>query len=524
MSDDEHLTISDILPASQLKRVIDDAVARAPIGVTVLDVEGHLLAETHADVSACPQLIPGAAGSSQCPHGPADMAWLVAAHRSPVQDRCPEGACRRAYPLTYRDRLLGALVTCSNNGAPQALIEAVAALTVERLRDLIVAGFEVQSLSREIVANYEQLTLLYGSSAEVGATHDVTAICERVLDQVDAQVPSEAIAVLLLDEETGHARVAAARGELSDAFHRPMPEMPDGVLSHVLATGQAAVVCDVPHPSGETSSILCVPVMTGAGLVGRPERPSGPGAPGQEPISSGCERLMGAICARDKLSGEEYLAGDAKLVAAIASQAAIAISNAVLFGDVKSLFIGTVRSLASAVDAKDPYTLGHSQRVTQYALAVAQDLPLSASETEDLQLAALLHDVGKIGLPDEILLKAGKLTEDEWEQVRKHPIWGEEILRPIKQLRRVASWIRHEHERWNGGGYPDGLRGAEIPLPSRIIAVADAFDAITSDRSYRKAIPVRDATAILESAAGSEYDPEVVAAFLAALESGKISK
>lgn len=519
MSDEEHLTISDVLSASHLKRVMADAVARAPIGVAVLDVEGNLLAETYAELAACPQLIPAAAGGSQCPHAPADMAWLVATHRSPVEGRCPQGACRRAYPLTYRDRLLGSLVTCSYNGAAQELIETVAVLTVERLHDLIVAGFELQSLSREIVANYEQLTLFYGSSAEVGASHDVTAICERALDQINAQVPSEAIAVLLLDEETGHARVAAARGELSDAFHLPMPEMPGGILSHVLATGQVAVVCDVPRPSGETSSILCVPLTTGGGPAAHSES-----ALEQDLMVSGGECLLGAICARDKLSGEEYLAGDAKLVAAIASQAAIAISNAILFGDVKSLFIGTVRSLASAVDAKDPCTLGHSQRVTQYALAVAQDLRLPAPDIEDLQLAALLHDVGKIGLPDEILLKAGKLTEREWEQVRKHPIWGQEILRPIKQLHRVASWIRHEHERWNGSGYPDGLRGADIPLPSRIIAVADAFDAITSDRSYRKAIPVREAMTILESAAGSEYDPEVVAAFLAAIESGKISK
>jgi putative nucleotidyltransferase with HDIG domain len=293
-----------------------------------------------------------------------------------------------------------------------------------------------------------------------------------------------------------------------------MPEMPDGVLSHVLATGAPAVVCDVPQRDGETSSILCVPLSHGGGFAASPERHEMP-----QP-----ERLMGAICARDKRSGQEYLAADEKLVTAVAAQAATAISNTLLFGDVKSLFVGTVRSLASAVDAKDPYTLGHSQRVTQYALSIAQELGASGADCDDLQLTALLHDVGKIGLPDEILLKAGKLTADEWEQVRKHPIWGEEILRPIRQLRRVASWIRHEHERWNGSGYPDGLRGADIPLPSRIIAVADAFDALTSDRSYRKAVSLLEAIAILESAADTEYDPDVVAAFLAAVGSGKITK
>lgn len=499
MSDEEQLTIADLVSASQLGRVVEDAVARAPIGMRVLDAEGRLLAESHAQVNPCPELVGEPGGSARCPHGGAELAWLSASHAGPVEDRCPQGACRRAYPLRYRDHLWGSLVTCCRDGAPPGLVDAVAALSVERVRDLMVAGFELQSLSKEIVANYEQLTLLYGSSAEVGAAHEVGSICEHVLAQIYAQVPSQAMAVLLLDDETGHARVAAARGELSDAFHQPMPEMPNGVLCHVLATGEPALVCDVPQGADDSSSILCVPLIAG-------------------------ERLMGAICARDKSSGQEYLAGDAKLVGAMASQAAIAISNAMLFADVKSLFLGTVRSLASAVDAKDPYTLGHSQRVTQYALAIAQELGLSSGDCEDLQLAALLHDVGKIGLPDEILLKAGKLTSDEWEQVRKHPIWGEKILRPIKQLRRVASWIRHEHERWNGSGYPDGLKADEIPVPSRIIAVADAFDAITSDRSYRKAASARDAMIILEAAAGTEYDPEVVSAFLSAAESGKISK
>jgi HD-GYP domain-containing protein (c-di-GMP phosphodiesterase class II) len=500
VAEDTQPTISDIVSANQLQRVVDDAVAQANIGMAVVAPDGRILSESYGDADPCPQVREAAIDSMRCPHGSGELAWLAAAQGGVVEDHCPRGACRRAYPLRYRDYVWGALITCSHDGAPQAVVDAVAALTVERLRDLIVAGFELQSLSREIVANYEQLTLLYGASIEVGAAHDATSICQRVLEQLDSQMPSEAMAVMLLSEETGHARVAAARGELSDAFQQPMPDMPDGVLCHVLATGEHAVVCDVPQRGcSDTSSILCVPLMAG-------------------------DRLMGAICARDKLSGVEYLAGDAKVAGAVAAQAAIAISNAVLFGDVKNLFVGTVRSLASAVDAKDPYTLGHSQRVTQYAMVIARELGLSNDEVEDLQLAALLHDVGKIGLPDEILLKAGKLTSEEWEQVRKHPIWGEEILRPIKQLRRVASWIRHEHERWNGSGYPDGLRSGAIPVPSRIIAVADAFDALTSDRSYRKAVSVTEAISILESAAGTEYDPEVVAAFLTAVESGKIDK
>lgn len=390
-------------------------------------------------------------------------------------------------------------MVCAWNGVPADLVGVVSALTMERLRDAIASAHELDHLSREIAASYEQLALLHSSSAEAGAAHDVGAICAHVLDQIATQAPGTAAAVFLLDEDSGRPRTVATHGEMSDEFSAPAPGMPDGILSHVLQTGEPAVAPGVATAgAGGGGSLLCLPLIAH-------------------------QRLMGAICVRDQAAPLARLARQARVIGVLAAHAAFAISNTALLRDVKSLLLGTVRSLASAVDAKDPCTLGHSQRVTQYALTIARELGLSRAECDELQLAALLHDVGKIGLPDKILLKAGKLTAAEWEQVRKHPVWGEEILRPIRQLRQVATWIRHEHERWNGSGYPDGLAGNQIPLASRVIAVADAFDALTSEREYRRAVSPPEAMAIVNASAGSEFDPRVVAAFLAAFAGDRVA-
>ncbi len=188
--------------------------------MSVLDAEGKLLTGSHAKADRCPGLAGAGAESLSCHHEGSDLAWLIGAHDGPVEDRCPYGGLRRAYPLRYRDRLWGSLVTCCWDGTPGPLLHAVAALTAARLRDLVVTGYELQDLAQEIVANYEQLTLLYTSDASVGAVREVSSICERALERITSQVPAQAIAVLLLDDETGHARIAAALHKARAGTHR----------------------------------------------------------------------------------------------------------------------------------------------------------------------------------------------------------------------------------------------------------------------------------------------------------------
>lgn len=186
--------------------------------------------------------------------------------------------------------------------------------------------------------------------------------------------------------------------------------------------------------------------------------------------------------------------------------------------DLEDLLINTITSLVSAIDAKSPWTKGHSERVTYYARKIGSELGLSEKEIETLTLAGLLHDIGKLGTYDAVLDKPDKLTAEEFELVKKHPVKGIAILSPIKQLKDIIPIIRHHHEKYDGKGYPDGLKGEEIPLSARILCAADSFDAMTAKRPYKAAREMKDAKEELKRCAGIHFDPDVVEAFITALE------
>ncbi len=183
------------------------------------------------------------------------------------------------------------------------------------------------------------------------------------------------------------------------------------------------------------------------------------------------------------------------------------------------VLFAAIKALASAVDAKDRYTARHSRVVTRLALLLADTIQLASEERYVLELSAWMHDVGKIGVPDSILTKPGSLTAEEFAVMKVHPVKGGEIVGEIEELGRVADVIRHHHERVDGSGYPDGLRGEAIPLPSRIILIADAFEAMTSDRSYRRGLAREAALRELQKHSGTQFDADLVGAFVGMMES-----
>jgi response regulator RpfG family c-di-GMP phosphodiesterase len=181
---------------------------------------------------------------------------------------------------------------------------------------------------------------------------------------------------------------------------------------------------------------------------------------------------------------------------------------------VRRTFLSAISSLVRTVEERDPYTAGHSRRVRTYALRLAVELGLERRQRKQLSLAAVLHDIGKVGIPDDILHKPDRLTPEEERIIRSHPEMGERILAPIVRSRAVLAAIRGHHERIDGSGYPDGLAGGRIPLLSRVLAIPDCYDALTTSRAYRPALPMHEALAILEDGAGSQFDPQFVCAFL----------
>jgi putative two-component system response regulator len=305
---------------------------------------------------------------------------------------------------------------------------------------------------------------------------------------------------------------------LSDEFDLEMTTSAEKGLSLVKEKGPDLILCDVMMPGmdGHAFSravkadeaqkhipIILVTARTGAEMLAQ-----GIQAGADDYISKPFDSVELKARIRSLLRFRE-----------VESQLALANRNlkmrtSDLVDQQRSLFLSTVKSLVSAIDAKDEYTRHHSTRVTEFTLKIAAKMNFSEKELGDLELASLLHDVGKIAVPENILNKPGKLTDQEFALIKEHPARGESILRPVIELKNIAPVVRAHHEHYDGTGYPDGLKGREIPLGARIMSVADTYDSITSERPYRKAASHRYAVKEIIRCSGSQFDPEVVEHFL----------
>lgn len=247
--------------------------------------------------------------------------------------------------------------------------------------------------------------------------------------------------------------------------------------------------------------------------------------------------LVGVLILGDKLSGEAYYEPEINLFVTLANDVAMAVKNAELIKDLKTsydrehqLFINTSIALATAIDARDRYTHGHSERVSHYSLVIVKEMidqglmEYDREFLETVQLSALLHDVGKIGIKDQILNKPAPLTPEEYEVMKTHVVIGAQIVKPVAGLQKLADGILYHHERWDGKGYPHGLKAEEIPLIGRIVNVADSYDTITTSRSYKEAFPPQAAFDELKRCSGGQFDPQIVDVFYDAWKKGKLTK
>jgi putative nucleotidyltransferase with HDIG domain len=230
-------------------------------------------------------------------------------------------------------------------------------------------------------------------------------------------------------------------------------------------------------------------------------------------------RQIGMMAMAGRYDGESYSAVDREMLDILAQQASMALENTSLYATVETSIFGGMRALVATIEAKDPYTEGHSLRVAGTAVRICRRMGLG-SEIEDLlRYAGALHDVGKVGTPDAVLRKPGKLTPEEYERMQEHPVVGWKILTPFSFLREEAIIVKHHHEWMNGKGYPDGLQGSDIPLAARILAVADAYDAMTTVRPYRAPREHEKAIEELRRCIGFQFDPDVVEAIASLLPS-----
>ncbi|NUQ00169.1 MAG: GAF domain-containing protein, partial [Armatimonadetes bacterium] len=327
--------------------------------------------------------------------------------------------------------------------------------------------------------------------------HDVL---DEILGRAIGLVAAERGSLMLLDEDGQELRIETARGLPGSIVENTRQRVGEGFAGKVAATGQPLRLTDTLEPGIVRAGVkdaMCVPLRIQ-------------------------DHIIGVLNISNKTGPEQFSDRDMDVLSALANQAAIAIQNARLFGDLQELLLSTISTLAKAVDAKDRYTAGHSHRVTLYALEIGRELGLDAADLDLLRIGALMHDVGKIGVSEQILRKPGPLTEPEREEMRRHPLYGARIVEPIRQLHPILPAVRWHHERYDGGGYPDGLAGDEIPVMARILMVADAYDAMTSDRPYRRSLADQVALQEFHDGLRRQWHPDAVEAFLRAHQAGRI--
>ena len=361
---------------------------------------------------------------------------------------------------------------------------------------------EMLRIRDQAKSRLDSLTTLFEVSNTLSASLEVSSIVDNLADSVLSALKASAATILIFEEASRHLVLRSVSGDVGGWAMKPGDTVD---ISHYGLNGLISGVG--PFCATHTGQ------MTPASLSLAP--------PGAESVLAGRlssrGKLLGLITVSSKRKGAFSEAGQMELFIDIANQAAVAIENANMYKRLEETFWSTIRSLAEAIDAKDSYTRGHSDRVAEYAEALARRLELKDEMLNAVRCAGYLHDTGKIGIPDAILLKPGRLTDDEYRQIMNHPVLSHKIIEPVDFPYDVKPLVRHHHERIDGSGYPDGLIGEQIPLGARIIGIADAYEAMTSDRPYRKALSQSAALAELERCAGTQFDTELVSAFIEVL-------
>ncbi|MFC1631322.1 HD domain-containing phosphohydrolase [Candidatus Omnitrophota bacterium] len=360
----------------------------------------------------------------------------------------------------------------------------------------------IRHKSSELNTALRELFTVYSLSREIISTLDLQKVLTSVARTVCSIIHTKACVLRLVDEDNKQLNVASSSG-ISAAYLQNTPLKVGQGLSGLMAKSARPVIC--PDLSKEKNAKYC-------NYINQEGFQSALGVP-----IIFKDQVLGTILTYDKLV-RNYSRVEVMLLSTFASQVAIAIKNAKLYEKVHLNYFNTLSTLALAMEARDPYTHGHSLRVTAYATEIARALGLAPREIKIILRAGKLHDVGKIAVPDAILMKPGPLTRKEKEVIQLHPLKGVEMLAPLKFLESGFPLIKHHHERFDGRGYPAGLRKGKIPVLARLFSCADAFDAMTSDRPYRCKMTYQTAIGELKKNAGSQFDPDIVKKFVSVLK------
>jgi HD-GYP domain-containing protein (c-di-GMP phosphodiesterase class II) len=403
-------------------------------------------------------------------------------------------------PLKFEDEILGVIELLNKKGS-MAFDEKDMAMVQSFTPYITMVIKNAQHFieNKRRIHRLEHLTEL---TRYVNSTLNLETILETILKVSTDTLNAEAGSILLLDEDKDELVFEAATGEKKEKLNGIRVPIGEGIAGWVAREAKPVLIPDAQKDPRffkkadqktefKTRSIIAVPLKTK-------------------------DKLIGVAEVLNKKGNEFFNIEDLDLFEALANQAAVAIENARLYTSMKELFRNTVGALAEAIETKDVYTRGHSERVTEYSDLIAKELGFSEEEIESLNLAGLLHDIGKIGVDERILRKPSKLTDAEFEEIKKHPEYAANIIKNIPQLKGIIAVVRHHHERYDGNGYPDGLKGGNIPYNARIISIADTFDAMSSKRPYRDPLPFGVCVEEIIKCSGTQFDPDIVPAAIRA--------
>ena len=400
--------------------------------------------------------------------------------------------------------------------ASLSIVEARSQTLVQRAVDPTKLEFLSQGSGRKddadlLASAQKYLTTLHKVSDILSRASSVEGLFDSILSAILEVSGGDRAAILMRPADGSGAvnQVDMVAARTRDGGATGAVTLSRTVVNDVLEKGISAytddALADERYIGGESivkqriRSVMCAPMRTTDAILG--------------------------VLYVDSQAAREFSEAELELLAAVGNQAGIALHRAKLMAEVERLFLDVMKAIASIIDAKDGYTHKHSERVAAFGVRLAQHLGFDADRRAVVELSGLLHDVGKIGVPDAILNKPGKLTDAEFKEMRLHPLHGARILSNIQSQKVVSllPGVKYHHERWDGKGYPEGLAGEEIPLLGRLLGVADFLDALTSDRSYRKGLPLEEALQMVKDLEGKAFDPVVVRAAVELHEKGELA-
>ena len=347
---------------------------------------------------------------------------------------------------------------------------------------------DVENLSLTLADKFEEIRLIHDLAASLELDDQPADICEELLEQLSVCVRCQSL-IIQLDPDEDELLGGGLQGTGTTVELPELDAIVAAAKSHWAKLpelqGDAVIVNHGSDAALKNRRVVLMPIERG-------------------------NTQLGQLIAIRTHEDDEFGTVEVDLFRSVLVILAMHLMNQRHFAEMQSMLEGTVRSLASALDAKDAYTHGHSSRVADLAVELSRRLGMGQQTADALQLAGILHDIGKIGVDDSVLKKPGQLTDEEFEQIKEHPVIGYEILKDIRPFRHILPAVRHHHESWDGRGYPDGLAGEQIPRDAQILAVADAFDAMVSDRPYRKGMPLSKVREIFQNGRDQQWAADIV--------------